>query len=93
MKIFTYLCVLVLILIGVSFSLLNADKVTVNYFFGTSVLPASFLIIISIAIGAIVSSFFWLVKTFRQKSIEHGLKMKIEILEKALSASTTSSIQ
>lgn len=82
MKIFTYLCALLLILLGVSFSLLNAGTVTVNYLLGSKVLPISFLIIISVAIGALFSLFLCMITLLRQKATNYVLKRKIESLEK-----------
>ena len=93
MKILTSLCILILILLGVSFSLLNASSVSVNYLLGTSVLPVSFLIIISAAVGAIISLFFCLLGSLRQKASIHHLKKKVESLEKELNSSSTSSTQ
>ena len=84
MKIFTYLCALLLILLGVSFSLLNAGTVTVNYLLGSKILPISFLIIISVAIGALFSLFFCMVSLLRQKATTHGLRRKVESLEKTV---------
>ena len=89
MKIFTYLCVLLAILLGVSFSLLNAGTVTVNYFVGSAVLPVSFLIIFSIALGAILSFFFCMLSLLRQKSTARGLRRKIESLEKTMNTIST----
>lgn len=89
MRIFTYLCALLLILLGVSFSLLNAGTVNVNYLLGSKSLPISFLIIISVAIGALFSLFFCMVSLFRQKATAHGLRKKIESLEKSISAQPT----
>ncbi|MES2204061.1 MAG: LapA family protein [Pseudomonadota bacterium] len=85
MKIFTYLCALLLILIGVSFSLLNAGTVTVNYLLGSKALPISFLIIISIALGALFSLFFCGLNLLKQKATIHNLKRKNESLEKTVS--------
>lgn len=89
MKIFTYLCVLLAILLGVSFSLLNADTVTVNYLIGSAVLPVSFLIIFSIALGAILSFFLCMLSLLRQKSTARGLRKKIESLEKMMDTIST----
>lgn len=88
MKIFTYLCALLLILFGVSFSLLNAGTVTVNYLLGSKVLPVSFLIIISVAIGALFSLFFCMVSLLRQKATCHHLRKKVEALEKVVATTS-----
>lgn len=88
MKTFTYLFVLLLILLGVSFSLLNASDVTVNYFLGSAVLPVSFLIIISMAVGAIFSYFLCFFSLLRQKAVSRGLRKKVESLEKVVSVTS-----
>ena len=84
MKIFTYLCVLFLIVLGVSFSLLNAGTVTVNYLLGSRVLPISFLIIISAAVGAVLTLFVCVLSVLRHKATSYRLRKKIESLEKTI---------
>jgi len=86
MKIFTYLCAILLIFLGVSFSLLNAGSVTVNYLLGSLVLPVSFLIVISVAIGALLGMFFCMFSLLRQKANIRGLRKKVESLEKITNA-------
>lgn len=88
MKIFTYLCALILLLVGISFSLLNATNVNVNYFLGSASLPISFVIIISIAIGAFLSFIFCCIKIFSQKSTIYYLRKKVSLLEKSAANNT-----
>lgn len=90
MKIFTYLCAVFLIVLGVSFSLLNAGTVTVNYLLGSKTLPLSFLIIICIAIGALLSLFFCMLSLLRQKATIHSLRRKHEALEKTVNTLSVS---
>jgi uncharacterized membrane protein YciS (DUF1049 family) len=63
--------------------------VTVNYFIGSAVLPVSFLIIFSIALGAIISFLFCMLSLLRQKSTARGLRRKIESLEKTMNTIST----
>ncbi len=44
---------IVLLLLGISFSTLNGTGVTVNYYFGSYDLPLSFAIIIALSAGAL----------------------------------------
>lgn len=88
MKIFTYLCAIILIFLGISFSLLNSTEVSINYFIGSSVLPTSFLVIISAAIGAMICLFFCLLSVLRGKATIFSLKRKIESLEKTIQSSS-----
>lgn len=46
--------VLIIILIGVIFAMLNAQSVQLNYYFGVQQLPLSLAIVLSMLIGAIL---------------------------------------
>lgn len=87
MKIFIYLFVLFLLILGISFSLLNANDTTINYLLGSVTLPLSLLITISIVLGAALSLLLCLVKFLRLKATLYQLRKKISKLEKAAAAS------
>jgi putative membrane protein len=46
--------VLIVILIGVVFAVLNADTVQLNYYFGSKQIPLSLTIVLAMIIGAIL---------------------------------------
>ncbi len=47
---------LVVLLLGVEFSTLHADPVTVNYLLGTTMLPLSLVVICAFAVGVLVTA-------------------------------------
>lgn len=52
-RIIGFIVVLLVVLFGLSFSLLNAESVTVDYYFGELTLALSLLLVLSIIIGAV----------------------------------------
>lgn len=47
---------LVILLLGVEFSTLHADSVTINYLLGTTALPLSLVVVCAFAAGALVTA-------------------------------------
>ncbi len=47
---------LVVLLLGVEFSTLHSDPVTVNYLLGTTVLPLSLVVVCAFAVGVLVTA-------------------------------------
>ncbi|MCD8524369.1 MAG: LapA family protein [Gammaproteobacteria bacterium] len=83
MKILRYVTALFVVISGVSFSLLNATDVDINYFIGSATLPVSFLVIISFALGAIMSLLLTTLWVLRKKLTIYQLKRRIVLLEKS----------
>lgn len=54
MRIFLYLLWIIFILIAASFALLNANMVTINYFFGEKAIYFPLLMLIILVAGAIL---------------------------------------
>ena len=54
MKIFSIIFIILVVLLGVTFSLLNGELVLVKYYIGEKQLPLSFVLIISLLIGVII---------------------------------------
>lgn len=48
---------LIVIVFGLYFGLLNADPVTLNYYFGTQVLPLSLVMMGTLLMGALLGAF------------------------------------
>lgn len=55
-KVFTILFLLILLLAALSFSVINAHEVQLNYYVGQLELPLSFLVIAALVIGAIAGA-------------------------------------
>lgn len=75
---------LVLLVIGILFAVLNADAVTLHYYFGDKNIPLSLVLIIAIIIGAllgIIASSGVVIKLKRENS---KLRKLSELSEKEL---------
>ena len=68
-RILTLLLVLIMILFGVVFAVLNAEPVELNYYFGTLHLPLSLVLVAILALGAflgVFASMSWLLRAKRE---------------------------
>ena len=84
MRVISTLFFLLVVIIGVTFSLLNADVVVINYYFGEKTLPLSILIILSFAVGGVIGTLFGLVYSFRMFRENSRLKKKVSMSEKEI---------
>ncbi len=84
MRIFSYILLLIVILIGVTFAALNHNEVSINYYVGQSALPLSFLLVISFAVGSLLGLFvgFWLL--FKTKIKNYRLQQHLKVAEKEI---------
>ncbi len=54
MKIFLFIFTLVILILGASFTLLNAEPVQVNYYFGTAEVALSVILVGTLVVGALI---------------------------------------
>ncbi|HED39306.1 MAG TPA: DUF1049 domain-containing protein [Chromatiales bacterium] len=54
MKIFLFIFTLVILILGASFTLLNAEPVQVNYYFGTAEVALSVVLVGTLVVGALI---------------------------------------
>lgn len=82
MRIVTYLLLLIVILIGITFAVLNPNAVTVNYYIGQKTLPLSLLIVFIFALGCFFGLLVggWLLLKVKLKN--YHLKQKLKVAEK-----------
>ena len=82
MRIVTYLLLLIIILIGITFAVLNPTPVTMNYYMGQKTLPLSLLMVSVFAIGSLLGLFVggWLLLKFKIKN--YRLQQRLKIAEK-----------
>lgn len=57
-RIINIIVFLVVLVVGVEFSAMNSEPVTVNYLLGTASLPLSFVVVCAFAAGVIISFIF-----------------------------------
>jgi putative membrane protein len=84
MRVFSFILLLVVVLIGVTFAALNHNEVLINYYIGQRTLPLSFLLVISFISGSLLSLSvgFWLLIKIRIKN--YRLSQQLKITEKEI---------
>lgn len=82
MRFLSFIFLIVIILLGVSFATLNSSIVTVNYYLGHRSLPLSLLLVIVFSIGCILGLLVasWMV--FKSKIKIRRLKRRLYLAEK-----------
>ncbi|PIC80662.1 hypothetical protein CSV75_02395 [Sporosarcina sp. P18a] len=68
------------------FAVFNVESVSVNYFFGTEMIPLVLIILGSALLGAIISGFFAIYKTYRNGRRVKELEKQVQLKEKELTA-------
>jgi len=84
MRLLTYIFLLLIALLGISFACLNADSVTIHYIFDTKRVPLSLLLAITLALGVGLGLLFNLLTYLRLKGENIRLQRKIKISDKEL---------
>lgn len=84
MRILGLLIILILIVLGVSFAILNSDAVHVNYYFGADVMPLSLLIIGTLIVGIILGWLVMILKVLKVRMENRRLRKRVEQLEKSI---------
>lgn len=81
MKILSLLFMLILIFFGISFAILNARFVTLNYYFGHSEVSLSLLLVLTMSFGALIGFLLATPSIFRLKRAQSRLKSRIKQAE------------
>ena len=84
MRILSYLVLLIIMLVGLTFASLNSESVTFNYYLGSKTIALSLLLVFTfgsgILLGLLVAMFSWI----RIKSDSLRLKSRLKIAEKEI---------
>lgn len=84
MRYVSYIIIIILILLGITFAVLNSDKVTVHYYAGQRDLPLSLLMALSFAIGILFGFLVMLPKIFRHRFNARRLRKKLKHAEEEI---------
>ncbi len=84
MRIITYILLLLIIILGITFALLNHSPVTFNYYLGQLVLPLSMLLIISFAFGSLLGLLVSLWIYIKLKISNFRLHKHLKVAEKEI---------
>lgn len=85
MRIFSYFFIVFLIIVGVSFAVLNAAPVTIHYYFGVNELPLSLLLILCFIFGVLLGLVMSLIVYLRYKRANARLRSRLKIVEEEVS--------
>jgi lipopolysaccharide assembly protein A len=84
MRIITYILILLIVILGITFALLNHSPVTFNYYLGQQTLPLSMLLIISFALGTLLGLLVSLWVYIKLKIIHFRLNKHLKVAEKEI---------
>lgn len=84
MRIISYILVLCVLIMGVTFAVLNHDSVTVHYYIGEQTLPLSLLLAFTFILGCLLAFlvFFWMLLKVKVKS--YRLQQQLKVAEKEI---------
>ena len=84
MRMIMMMLYLVFVLVGVSFAVLNAASVVINFYFSTISMPISVLMILMLGIGLLIGFFTASFRYWRLKSECRRLKNQLKLTEQEI---------
>jgi len=81
-KIFGFIIVVFILLLGVTFAGLNSQEVTVNYYVNTAKLPLSLLVVLVLGVGGLIGWLTGFLLWLRLKAENMRLSHKLKVAEK-----------
>lgn len=84
MRIFTYIFLIIVIILGITFAILNHSPVIIHYYLGEKTLPLSLLLVIFFVIGALIGLIvaFWI--SVKLKIKNYRLRQQLKVAEKEI---------
>lgn len=83
-KILYAAAILVLLLLGIIFAILNAETVTLNYYFASRQIPLSLAIMLAMLLGALLGVFASIVVIMKSRRELSRLRKAVNIAEKEI---------
>lgn len=77
--------ILVVLIFTISFTVINAHEVQINYYLGTSTLPLALLLVLSVALGALLGAVAVMSMVFRLRWEIAKLRRTAKLTEKEVS--------
>lgn len=84
MRIFTLILVIIVLLLGISFAVINAETVTIRYYLGTAQLALSLVIAFALIIGMFVGTLFSISFYIKAKAQQRHLRKQLSNAHKEL---------
>ncbi len=88
MRIISYIVLVIIIILGVTFALLNAEPVALNYYVGTRQISLSLLLVLFLGVGVVFGLIVAIVPILRLKRKNRQLKQQIKQLQKESAVAT-----
>lgn len=82
MRIISYIFLLIVILLGITFAVLNHNEVPINFYVGQRIFPLSFLLAISFVTGGLIGLFVGMGLLLKIKIKNYRLQQQLKISEK-----------
>jgi putative membrane protein len=82
MKLIKTIFILFVIVLGISFAILNANYVPLNYYFDAKEISLALLLAITLAVGALLGFLLSLPGLFRLKRSNRQMKSRLKSVEK-----------
>ena len=86
MRVFTYLLILMVVLLGLTFACLNADPVQINYYLGSKTLPLAILLVIVFTSGCLVGLLFTFWIYLKARRDKYRLQVRLKGVEKEIAS-------
>lgn len=80
-RLLSYVLVLILVLLGLAFAVVNAKPVELNYFLGTREVPLAMTLVLALVFGACLGMLFSLGMVVRLKRETLRLRRQIQLTE------------
>lgn len=80
-RVLSYALVLILVLLGLAFAVVNAKPVELNYFLGSREVPLAMTLVLALAFGACLGMLFSLGMVVRLKRETLRLRRQIQLTE------------
>ncbi len=84
MRVFSYVVLLLIMVLGLIFAILNSAQVSFNYYLGVKQISLSLLLVLTLGVGIIIGFIFTLISVIKQKKENYRLKTRIKDIEKEL---------
>lgn len=84
MRVFSYAVLLIIMILGLVFAILNSGQVVFNYYLGTLQISLSLLLVFTLGFGIFLGFIFTIISVIKLKKDNYKLKNKIKDIEKEL---------
>jgi len=83
-RLISFVILLFILIVGIYFGLLNAEPVTINYYFGSYDMPLSLVMVVSVLLGALLGAVASIGIVFKMRKRINRLKKEMRAHERDL---------